>query len=117
MRDQDSAEARNISTPDERPLGDDGPNKVSEELVKCLSSIFLGMSSTKRKSTAESFPSLSMLGSQENSEETEFLDPYGICSNYGRRDIGQYKHLFLVDAFSINPNRTSNSLFLLRKLK
>ncbi|XWS25666.1 hypothetical protein CRYUN_Cryun27aG0087200 [Craigia yunnanensis] len=117
VREQDNAEARIISSPDERPLGDDGPNKVSEELVKCLSSIFLRMSSTKKNSTAESSPSLSMIGSQENSEKTEFWDPYCICSNYGRRDIGQYKHLFLIDACSINPNRTSNSLFLLRRLK
>ncbi|XVE70008.1 hypothetical protein DITRI_Ditri10aG0037200 [Diplodiscus trichospermus] len=117
VREQDNAEARIISSPDERPLGDNGPNKVSEELVKCLSSIFLRMSSTKRKSTAESFPPLSMLGSQESNEETEFGDPYGICSNYGRRDIGQYKHLYSIDACSINPNRTSNSLFLLHRLK
>ncbi|XWS14659.1 hypothetical protein CRYUN_Cryun35bG0028200 [Craigia yunnanensis] len=116
VRDQDSAEARNISTPNQRLLGDDGPNKVSEELVKCLSSILLRMSSTKIKSTAESFPSLSVLGSQESSEETEFRDPYGICSNFGR-DIGPYKHLFSIDAGSINLNRTSNSFFLLRRLK
>ncbi|XVF63989.1 hypothetical protein PTKIN_Ptkin09bG0131100 [Pterospermum kingtungense] len=117
VREQDNAEARIISSPEERPLGGDGPNKVSEELVKCLSSIFLRMSSAKRKPTAESFPSLSMLGSQESREETEFRDPYGICSNYGRRDIGQYKHLLSIDASSINPNRTSNSLFLLHRLK
>ncbi|XP_022772835.1 uncharacterized protein LOC111315410 isoform X2 [Durio zibethinus] len=117
VREEDNAEERSTSFPDERPLGDDAPNQVSEELVKCLSSIFLRMSSTKRKSTAENFPSLSMLGSQESSEVTEFRDPYGISSNYGRRDIGQYKHLFSIDASSINPNRTSNSLFLLRRLK
>ncbi|XVE55942.1 hypothetical protein DITRI_Ditri03aG0197700 [Diplodiscus trichospermus] len=116
-RDQDNAETRNISTLDERPLEDNSPNKVSEELVKCLSCIFLRMSSIKIKSTAESFPSLSMVGSQENSEATELLDPYGICSNFGRRDIGPYKHLFSIDAGSINLNRTSNSLFLLRRLK
>ncbi|KAK6256633.1 hypothetical protein QUC31_000092 [Theobroma cacao] len=117
IRDQGNTEARIISTPDERRLGDDEPNKVSEELVKCLSSIFLRMSSTKRKSTAEGSPSLSMLGSQESSEETEFRDPYGTCSNFGRRDIGPYKNLFSIDAGSINPNRTSKSLFLLRRLK
>ncbi|XP_021285211.1 uncharacterized protein LOC110417275 isoform X2 [Herrania umbratica] len=117
IRDRDNTEARIISTPDKKQLGDDEPNKVSEELVKCLSSIFLRMSSTKRKSTAEGFPSISMLGSQESSEETEFRDPYGTCSNFGRRDIGPYKNLFSTDASSINPNRTSNSLFLLRRLK
>ncbi|PPR93446.1 hypothetical protein GOBAR_AA27237 [Gossypium barbadense] len=117
VRDLDSAEARNLSTSEERPLANDGPNKVSEELVKCLSTIFLRMSSKKRNSAADSFPSLSMLGSQENSDVTKFQDPYGICSNFGRRDIGPYKHLFPIDAGSINLNRTSNSLFLLRRLK
>ncbi|KAA3488833.1 General secretion pathway K [Gossypium australe] len=117
VRDLDSAEARNLSTSEERPLANDGPNKVSEELVKCLSTIFLRMSSKKRDSAADSFPSLSMLGSQESSDVTKFQDPYGICSNFGRRDIGPYKHLFPIDAGSINPNRTSNSLFLLRRLK
>ncbi|MBA0836983.1 hypothetical protein Goarm_009170 [Gossypium armourianum] len=90
VRDLDSAEARNLSTSEERPLANDGPNKVSEELVKC---------------------------SQESSDVTKFQDPYGICSNFGRRDIGPYKHLFPIDAGSINLNRTSNSLFLLRRLK
>ncbi|KAL4335735.1 hypothetical protein GQ457_07G025730 [Hibiscus cannabinus] len=117
VRDQDSAEARNLSTSDERPMADDGPNKVSEELVKCLSTIFLRMSTMKRRSSAESFPSLSFLGSQESRDETKFRDPYGICSNFGRRDIGPYKHLISIDVGSINPNRTSNSLFLLRRLK
>ncbi|KAK9023261.1 hypothetical protein V6N11_003486 [Hibiscus sabdariffa] len=117
VRDQDSAEARNLSTSDEKPIADNGPNKVSEELVKCLSTIFLRMSSMKRRSSAESFPSLSMLGSQESRDVTKFRDPYGICSNFGWRDIGPYKHLISIDAGSINPNRTSNSLFLLRRLK
>ncbi|KAL4281549.1 hypothetical protein GQ457_03G039660 [Hibiscus cannabinus] len=117
VRDQGSAEARTLSTSDERPMADNGPNKVSEELVKCLSTIFLRMSSIKRKSSAESFPSLSMLGSQESRHETKFEDPYGICLDFGRRDIGPYKHFISIEAGSINPNRTSNSLFLLRRLK
>ncbi|OMO79013.1 hypothetical protein CCACVL1_13956 [Corchorus capsularis] len=119
VRDQDNAEARitTSTTPDEKMVGEDGPNKISEELVKCLSTVFLRMSSTKRKSAAECFPSLSMLDSQESNYETDFRDPYGICSSVGRRDIGPYKNLFSVDVTSINPNRTSNSLFLLHRLK
>ncbi|KAA3476434.1 Early growth response 2b [Gossypium australe] len=108
VRDQNNAETRNISIPDERPSGDDGPNKVSEDLIRCLSSIFLRMNSIKKP-----FPSLSMLGSQE----TGFRDPYGISSDYGRRDIGPYKHLVSISDDSINLNRTSNSLFLLHRLK
>lgn len=103
MRDQSNEETRNVSIPNERPSGDDGPNKVSEDLIRCLSSIFLRMNSIKKTS----------LGSQE----TGFLDPYGICSVYGRRDIGPYKHLASISDDSINLNRTSNSLFLLHRLK
>ncbi|KAE8674742.1 putative Heat stress transcription factor A-2c [Hibiscus syriacus] len=109
VRDHDSS--------DEGPMANNGPNRVSEELVKCLSTIFLRMSSMKRKSSAESFPWLSMFGSQESRDETKFQDPYGICLNFGRRDIGRYKHFISIDADSINANRTSNSLFLLRRLK
>ncbi|XP_039033241.1 uncharacterized protein LOC120169087 isoform X2 [Hibiscus syriacus] len=117
VRDQGNAEARNISIPVDRMLRVDGPNKVSEELVKCLSGIFLRMSSVKRNSTAETFPSLSLIGPEESSEETGFRDPYGICSNSGRRDIGPYKHLVSIGDDSINLNRTSSSLFLLHRLK
>ncbi|KAG8492028.1 hypothetical protein CXB51_015662 [Gossypium anomalum] len=108
VRDQSNAETRNISIPDERESGDDGPNKASEDLIRCLSSIFLRMNSIKK-----TFPSLSMLGSQE----TGFRDPYGICSDYGKRDIGPYKHLVSISDDSINLNRTSNSLFLFHRLK
>ncbi|XP_038990624.1 uncharacterized protein LOC120113593 [Hibiscus syriacus] len=62
-------------------------------------------------------PSLSLIGSEESSEETGFRDPYGFCSNSGRRDIGPYKHLVSIGDDSINLNRTSNSLFLLHRLK
>ncbi|GKV04687.1 hypothetical protein SLEP1_g16809 [Rubroshorea leprosula] len=116
-RDQDNADARILGTPDEQLIGSDGPNKVSEDIVKCLSSIFLRMSSTKCRTSAESFPALSMLGSQEKSENMQFFDPYSICSEFGKMHIGPYKRLIAIDGGSINPNRTSNSLFLLRRLK
>ncbi len=75
------------------------------------------MSTTKSRRTAENLPFLSTLVSQENGEETEYRDPYGMCSQFGKRDIGPYKHLFAIEAGTINPNRTSNSLFLLHRLK
>ncbi|KAJ6344642.1 hypothetical protein OIU76_006210 [Salix suchowensis] len=114
---QENAEARSHVTESERLSGDDSPNKVSEDILKCLSSIFLRMSSMKNRHTADNLPFLSTLVSQENEEETGFQDPYGICSDYGNRDIGPYKHLFSVQPGTINPNRTSNSLFLLHRLK
>ncbi|KAF2324415.1 hypothetical protein GH714_013796 [Hevea brasiliensis] len=74
---QGNAEARNVSTADEMLWRGDNPNKISEDILKCLSSIFLRMSSTKSRRTAENLPFLSTLVSQENGEETEYRDPYG----------------------------------------
>lgn len=109
--------ARTISVPDERESGDDGPNRISEDIVRCLSTILLRMSSGKRKGTAENLHFLSTLASEESNEETEFQDPYGTCSQFGKRDIGPYKHLFTIEADSIDTNRTSSSMFLVRRLK
>ncbi|KAJ6815948.1 uncharacterized protein M6B38_334495 [Iris pallida] len=87
------------------------PNKLSEDTLKCLLSIFSRMSS-QRNSTAEleasSPPSVS--GSCEG-------DPYGICSEFGRRDIGHYKHFASVEPSSIDSNSTMASSFLNRRLK
>ncbi|KAL6982841.1 hypothetical protein U1Q18_016235 [Sarracenia purpurea var. burkii] len=102
---------------DERLSGSENPNKISENIVKCLSSIFLRMSSSKNRATTDTLPSLSALTSRESWEATEFKDPYGISSEFGNRDVGPYKHLFAIEASSINPNQTTNSMFLVRRLK
>lgn len=114
-----SAEKRldQARTPDERLSGDDDPNRISENILKCLSSILFRMSSMKNPRSAENLPSFSTLVTRKSSEETNDWDPYGICSEFGKRDIGPYKKLCQVEAGSINPNRTATSLFLLRKLK
>ncbi|RQO86890.1 hypothetical protein POPTR_002G128400v4 [Populus trichocarpa] len=114
---QENVEARTVVTPGERLSGDDSPNKVSEDIMKCLSSIFLRMSSVKNKPTADDLPFSSTLVPQENGKEIECRDPYGICSEFGNRDIGSYKRLFSIEPGAINPNRTSNSLFLLHRLE
>ncbi|KAL9359641.1 hypothetical protein Peur_047764 [Populus x canadensis] len=114
---QENVEARTVVTPGERLSGDDSPNKVSEDIMKCLSSIFLRMSSVKNKPTADNLPFSSTLVSQENGKEIECRDPYGICSEFGNRDIGSYNCLFSIEPGVINPNRTSNSLFLLHRLE
>ena len=111
LKDQASKEAR---TPDERLSGDDSPNRISENILKCLSSILLRMSSMKNRSRTEN---LSTLATQESSEETNYWDPYGICLEFEKKDIGPYKKLCQIEAGSINLNRTANSLFLLRRLK
>ncbi|KAF5740706.1 hypothetical protein HS088_TW11G00783 [Tripterygium wilfordii] len=117
VTDKDNAEAINHSNHDERLSGDDSPNKISENIVKCLSKIFLRMSPAKNGSIAENLAFLSSSLSQASCEEIEHRDPYGICSKFGQRDIGPYKKICAVEGGSINPNRTSNSLFLRRRLK
>ena len=75
------------------------------------------MSTLKNRGTSENLPSFASLASHESGENTEQQDPYGISSEFGKRDIGPYKHLFSIEASSINLNRTSNSLFLVHRLK
>ncbi|WCJ35372.1 hypothetical protein M5689_016633 [Euphorbia peplus] len=114
---QENAETLNVSSTDATSTGDHSANKISEDIIKCLSSIFSRMSCMKNRQTVDNLPFLSSLTSHENAEETAFRDPYGICSEFGKRDIGPYKHLFVIEAGTINLNRTSSSLFLLRRLK
>ncbi|XP_057504099.1 uncharacterized protein LOC130787687 isoform X2 [Actinidia eriantha] len=111
------AESATSVIQDEQLSGDENPNKLSENILKCLSSIVLRMSSSKNMLTEDILPSLSALNSCESFEVTEFRDPYGICSEFGKRDIGPYKNLYMVEAASINPNRTTDSVFLVQRLK
>ncbi|KAI9201166.1 hypothetical protein LWI28_019385 [Acer negundo] len=121
VRDTDIAEAKTNGGSDEKLSAIDSPNKISEDTVKCLSSILTRMSSVKSKDTATAaattLPFIFTLSSQESNGEAEFGDPYGICSGFGMRDIGSYKNLFEIEADAINLNRTSSSLFLIRRLK
>lgn len=94
--------------------GGDDPNKISESILKCLMNIFTRMSSTRSKSITELLPSLT---SNEILKETEFKDPYDISCGFEKRDIGAYKHLYAIEATSINKNRTTNSVFLIQRLK
>ncbi|CDY66789.1 BnaC09g51680D, partial [Brassica napus] len=89
-----NAEPRSYGGADEKC----DPNKISEDLVKCLSSIFMRC--------------------QENEEDTASRDPYEIFSSFRSRDIGPYKNFINVKAASVNQNRTSSSCaFLIRQLK
>ncbi|KAL3628256.1 hypothetical protein CASFOL_027302 [Castilleja foliolosa] len=94
---------------------EDGPNKISESILKCLMIVFLRMSSNKSRSSVENLPTPIVLNFSENL--AEFKDPYNICSKFGKRDIGPYKHLFAIEAASINPNQTTISLFLVQRLR
>jgi hypothetical protein len=91
----------------EIPQEDESPNTISENIVKCLTSILLRMST----------PPLRPLKSKNCIEGTQFLDPYGILE-FGKRDIGAYKQLSAsIEAESFNPTQTAKSLFLLHRLK
>ncbi|KAL9233843.1 hypothetical protein vseg_008787 [Gypsophila vaccaria] len=88
--------------------GDSEPNKVSEDILKCLCSIFVRMSSTDEKRIQTSF---------DSHEDMDPQDPYGTATEFKERDIGVYKRLSIVDAISIDLKRKRNALFLLHKLK
>ncbi|OAY35432.1 uncharacterized protein LOC110628321 isoform X2 [Manihot esculenta] len=96
----------------------DTPNKVSEDILKCLSGILLRISTFKDKAM-ESGTLLSRTAfvSLESNEEIEVWDPYGIISESRARDIGPYKHLCAIEASSVDLNRTTNALFLIHRLK
>ncbi|KAK4276651.1 hypothetical protein QN277_014777 [Acacia crassicarpa] len=110
------AEMINPSASEKSP-GDENPNTISENIVKCLSSILLRMSSVKNTGPADDTSSLRNLKPLNSVEGEEPWDPYGICSEFGKRDIGPYKQLCAIEAKSFNPKRTANSLFLLSRLK
>ncbi|XP_019175403.1 PREDICTED: uncharacterized protein LOC109170659 [Ipomoea nil] len=110
-------EERNSVTQDRKASGDDSPNKISENIVKCLLNVFSRMSSKRTRSSAETLSSLPAITFCDSSVTTQFKDPYAISLKFGKRDIGPYKHLFAVEAPSINPNRSTVSVFLVRRLK
>ncbi|KAJ8764479.1 hypothetical protein K2173_006219 [Erythroxylum novogranatense] len=81
------------------------PNTVSEDMVRCLSNIFIRISKLKDKAAdSAAFPS-------------QFCDPYDISSEIKTKDIGPYKNLSTIEAGSIDLNRVTNSLFLIHRLK
>ncbi|KAM7262555.1 hypothetical protein ACFE04_000238 [Oxalis oulophora] len=93
-------ESSSESTNNKLSVLDETPNKLSEDIVKCLSSIFQRVSTLKDKDG-----------------RTEFWDPYGICSEFGTRDIGPYKSLCTIEANSVDLSRKTNSSYLVNRLK
>lgn len=89
------------------------PNKVSEELLRCLLAIFSQMGGSAagggRGLGDEDQQALSpsVSGSSESSASSEAdaypQDPYGILE-LGARDIGAYKRFHVVDAASFDGN-------------
>ncbi|GMN24917.1 hypothetical protein TIFTF001_000751 [Ficus carica] len=109
------------------------PNKLSEEIIKCLNFIYIRLLRTTRtmeleKSSPISRSLHSSLSSRSfrveagsNLKESRQQDPYGIFNVEESipRDIGPYKNLVMFTASSMDPKCVSSpsSLPLLRKLR
>ncbi|XP_012574561.1 uncharacterized protein [Cicer arietinum] len=81
---------------------DSTPNRVSEDIVKCLSSVFMKIGTFKDN-----------LGESK----TPPRDPYGICSVSKTRDIGAYNSFCEIEASTVDLNRMTNAVFLIHRLK
>lgn len=109
------------------------PNLLSEEMVCCLSNIFLKFtrpgslsdcetSSIVSHSTISSVWSFSSRNSvsrklcMDISEDMEFPDPYRICDESSRRDIGPYKYYHDITSNSLDYSRIPRSGDFFKKL-
>lgn len=118
MVDQERAQESSSGSLDDKLMeADCSPNKVSEDIVKCLSNILMRMVSTMKERAVESGSSQSTFFAQAVNRGAEFVDPYGICLELRNRDVGPYKHLCSIDASTIDISRTTNALFLINRLK
>lgn len=95
----------------------EGPNNTSEDVLKCLMTIFSRISDTKAGADSEMLPYACGLTSQEGAISTEFRDPYGMCAVPGERDIGTYKNLQMIELSSIVADRIASSSCLVQRLK
>ncbi|KAL0912391.1 hypothetical protein M5K25_018359 [Dendrobium thyrsiflorum] len=97
---------------------ENGANKLSEEILRCLLHIFARISLPKDTVAVESEMCPSVSGSCDSSyQDVYFLDPYDICKLFGQRDIGPYKLLSEVDSSSSDVNLITKFSFLTRTLK
>lgn len=118
LSEQERAQTSSSSSDDKVSEVDSTPNRVSEDLVKCLSSIFMRISTSKDKFGESKTPSrfISALN-QCSKEKDQFCDPYGICSESKTREVGPYKNVCEVKATTVDLNRTTNAVFLIHRLK
>lgn len=115
----EQAQESSSGSSDDRALDvESEANKMSEEILNCLISIFVRLSTSKGKTMdLESFSSLAAKAISENNVESNFRDPYCISSELKKRDIGTYKYLYVIEASSVDLNRKTNALFLIRRLR
>ncbi|KAF0913272.1 hypothetical protein E2562_021924 [Oryza meyeriana var. granulata] len=92
------------------------PNRLSEELLRCLLAIFSQMGASSAGDQDEEQPlSPSVSGSCESSEDAYPQDPYGILE-FGTRDVGPYKRFHVIDATSFDQTAMENDTILAWKL-
>lgn len=114
---------KSVNSPRKQPVnmelgGDSEPNKISEDILKCLCSIFMRMSTTNDKGTQlDTLPYSLSFVSRQKKKDVEVQDPYETSAQFKERDIGVYKDFCIVDAISFDLKRKRNALFLLHKLK
>ncbi|MCO5601994.1 hypothetical protein L7F22_056121 [Adiantum nelumboides] len=109
------------------------PNLLSEEMVMCLSCIFLRLtkqsatldwetSSNVSQSTISSMWSLTSKNSiscnpsRDVTEEIELIDPYKICGESTRRNVGPYQYYQEVINSSFDYSKIPRAAPLLKKL-
>ncbi|KAL5205446.1 hypothetical protein ABZP36_033655 [Zizania latifolia] len=94
------------------------PNRLSEELLRCLLAIFsqMGASPTGCQDEVQALSPASDSGSCESSEDAYPQDPYGILE-FDRRDVGPYKRFHVIDAASFDQTALEKDTILARKMK
>ncbi|XP_057723070.1 uncharacterized protein LOC130937543 isoform X1 [Arachis stenosperma] len=107
LADQEMAQSSSTSSSDDKVVEvDSTPNRISEDTVKCLCSIFL------RIGTSNDFlmePRTPPYSDRESSKEKDQLcDPYGICSESKTTDVGPYKKFCEVKG-SVDLSRTTST--------
>lgn len=115
----DQAQESSSGSSDDRVMeADNVANKISEDILKCLCTIFMRLSTFKGKTAdAESCPSNTAKEFGENNVERDFRDPYFISPESRMGDVGPYRRFHSVESCSIDLNRKANALFLIRRLK
>ncbi|KZV47213.1 hypothetical protein F511_05264 [Dorcoceras hygrometricum] len=102
------------------------PNKLSENITKCLIFIYMRLLRTARAMDMEKMwtSETSMISSKTNlmyQKDSRQQDPYGIFDSEEStpRDIGPYKNLVIFTSSSVDPKciQNSSSVSLFQKLK
>lgn len=118
LADHERAQSSSSSSDDKVSEIDSTPNRVSEDIVKCLCCIFVRIGTSKDKFGESKTASRSVSAfNQCSKEKDQSCDPYGICSESKTREVGPYKNLCEVKATTADMNRTTNAVFLIHRLK